>query len=483
MSDLREALGGAVDRIAEYREGLAASKVTPSARRADVRDALGELRDAPTPLDEVIDELVGAATPALMASAGPRYFGFVTGGSIDAALVGDVLAAGWDQCAFNEAMSPAALAFEDVAGAWLKELLGLPSSASVGFVTGGQAANTVGLAAARWSVLHGHGWDVARDGLNGAPPPRVVVGAERHATIDRAVRLLGLGERSLEIVPALADGAMDTDALADHLGDRDTGPTIVCAQAGNVNTGACDDLAAAAAAARAVGAWLHVDGAFGLWAAASPGTSSLVRGIELADSWACDGHKWLNVPYDAGYAFCAHPDVHVTALAYTAAYLTGQVAGRELGGGDFAPESSRRARGFATWAALRSLGRSGVADLVERCCALARRFATGLDELDGVEVVNGVVLNQVLVRVGDADLTDRLERAIQDDGTCWMGATTWRGERLLRIAVSNWTTTEADVDLVVETVGRLRARLVGVSGLTPSYQSSQRSRRTSSSSA
>jgi glutamate/tyrosine decarboxylase-like PLP-dependent enzyme len=202
-----------------------------------------------------------------------------------------------------------------------------------------------------------------------------------------------------------------------------------------------------------------VDGAFGLWAAASPRTAHLVRGLDRADSWACDGHKWLNVPYDAGFAFCAHPKVHATAMAYTASYLTGQVAGRELGGGDFVPESSRRARGFATWAALRSLGRAGVADLVDRCCALARRFAAGSDELDGVEVVNDVVLNQVLVRVGDANATDRLERLLQDDGTCWIGATTWRGERLLRIAVSNWSTTAADVDRVVEVVGRLRAEL------------------------
>ena len=461
MEDLREGLGRAVGRIAEYREALPAARVTPSASRAEVRRALGELGDAPVPLGEVLDELVATAAPGLMASAGPRYFGFVTGGSLDAALVADVMAAGWDQCAFNEAMSPAALAFEDVAGAWLKELLGLPATASVGFVTGGQAANTVGLAAARWSVLHDHGWDVGRDGLRGAPPVRVVVGAERHATIDRAVRLLGIGEASLEIVPAFADGAMDTVALADLLAGSDVDPTIVCAQAGNVNTGACDDLAAAASAARAAGAWLHVDGAFGLWAAASPRTSALVHGIEQADSWACDGHKWLNVPYDAGYAFCARPEVHATALAYTAAYLTGQVVGRELGGGDFVPESSRRARSFATWAALRSLGRSGVAELVDRCCGLARRLADGLDGVDGLDVVNDVVLNQVLVRVGDAELTDRLERAIQADGTCWLGATTWRGERLLRIAVSNWSTTEADVDLVIDTIARLRAGLVG----------------------
>jgi glutamate/tyrosine decarboxylase-like PLP-dependent enzyme len=463
MVDLRGALADAAGRIAEYREHLPMAKVTPIAHRREVRLALGELRDGPAPLDDVIAELVEAASPGLMASAGPRYFGFVTGGSLDAALVADVLATGWDQCAFNEALSPAAIAVEDVAGAWLKDILGLPSTASVGFVTGAQGANTVGLAAARWSVLHRHGWDVGRDGLAGAPGVRVVVGAERHATIDRAVRLLGLGERSLEVVPALSDGAMDAGALVELLGALEPGPTIVCAQAGNVNTGACDDLAAAGAAARAAGAWLHVDGAFGLWAAASPRTASLVDGVELADSWACDGHKWLNVPYDSGYAFCAHPDVHATALAYTADYLTGQVAGRELGGGDFVPESSRRARGFATWAALRSLGRSGVTELVDGCCAVARRLAAGLDELDGVEVVNEVVLNQVLVRVGDAELTDRLERAIQDDGTCWLGATTWRGERLLRVAVSNWSTTETDADLVVETIGRLRGQLTAAS--------------------
>jgi glutamate/tyrosine decarboxylase-like PLP-dependent enzyme len=464
MTDLREALERAVEQIGEYREGLPGSRVTPVAGRADVRRALGELRDGPTSVGEVIDELVAAASPGLMASAGPRYYGFVIGGSLDAALVADIITSGWDQCAFNEALSPAAIAFEDVAGGWLKELLGLPPAASVGFTTGAQGANTIGLAAGRWFVLNRCGWDVGRDGLHGAPEVGVVVGAERHGTIDRAVRLLGLGERAIVEVPALPDGAMDAGALPASLAGREGKPTIVCAQSGNVNTGACDDLPAIVSAARAVGAWVHVDGAFGLWAAASPRTAALVQGLELADSWACDGHKWLNVPYDAAYAFCAHPDVHATALAYTADYLTGQVAGREFGGGDFVPESSRRARGFATWAALRSLGRSGVAELVDRGCELARRFAAHLDDIDGVEVVNDVVLNQVLVRVGDAGLTDRLERAIQDDGTCWVGATTWRGERLLRIAVSNWTTTDADVDLVVATIARLRAALVDASG-------------------
>ena len=458
MDDLRATLGRAVDTIAEYRAGLPDARVAPVASRDDVRRALGDLRDGPTALDEVIGELVDAATPGLMASAGPRYYGFVTGGTLDAALVADTIAAGWDQCAFNEALSPAAIAFEDVAGSWLKELLGLPPTASVGFATGGQGANTVGLAAARWQVLHQYGWDVGRDGLHGAPPVRVVVGAERHATIDRSVRLLGLGERAIIEVAALPDGAIDPTALEEALGAGDT-PTIVCAQVGNVSTGACDDVAAVAGAARRVGAWVHVDGAFGLWAAASPRTRHLVRGVELADSWACDGHKWLNAPYDVGYAICAHPDVHATALAYSAAYLTGQVAGREFGGGDFVPESSRRARGFATWAALRSLGRSGVADLVDRCCDIARRFANAFDALEGFDVVNEVVLNQVLIRVGDADFTNRLERAIQEDGTCWLGGTTWRGERLLRIAVSNWSTTPDDVNRVVAAIARLRSEL------------------------
>ncbi len=461
MNELRETLHRVADLIADYREGLPDQHVAPSLGRAAVSEALSqELPEGPSPADAVVDELVAGATPGLMASAGPRYFGFVIGGSPDAALAADLLAAGWDQCAYNEALSPAALAFEDVAGAWLKELLGLPASASVGFATGGQGANTVGLAAGRWKVLDQVGWDVGRDGLGGAPRLRVVASAERHATIDRSLRLLGIGESAIEEIPALADGAMDTDALGRALHSRPDAPTIVCAQAGNVNTGACDDLTAVAAAVAGTGAWIHVDGAFGLWAAANPATRHLVAGIEAADSWACDGHKWLNVPYDSGFVFCAHPDVHVIAMEYTASYLTGQVAGRTFGGGDFVPESSRRARGFAAWAALRALGRSGVADLVERSCALARLGATLLDRLDGVDVVNDVVLNQILVRVGDAELTNRVEQLVQADGTCWLGATTWRGERLLRISVSNWSTTERDIELTVGAIARARAEAV-----------------------
>lgn len=453
MSELREGLAVAMEEIATYRNTLAGSSVGPTAGRSELAAAFPKSLPADgVSVGEVTQELIDTARPGLMGSAGPRYFGFVVGGVTDAALVADVVAAGWDQVAFNEATSPAALAYEDVAGSWLKDLLGIPSTASVGFVTGAQAANTVGLTAARLQVLRDHGWDVGRNGLRDAPRVRIIAGAERHATIDRTLRLLGLGESALELVPARPDGAMDATSLEAVLDQVSPGPTIVCAQSGNVNTGAFDDLRQICAVAKRRGAWVHIDGAFGLWAAASSTLRHHVDGIELADSWGCDGHKWLNVPYDSGYAFCAHPSIHATAMGYTASYLTGQEEGREFGGGDFVLESSRRARGFATWAALRGLGRSGVEQLIDRCCALARRFANGLDAIDGVDVVNDVVLNQILVRVGDAAETDQVAHEIQQAGEAWLGSTTWHGERLLRISVSNWSTTPSDIDRSIRAV-------------------------------
>jgi glutamate/tyrosine decarboxylase-like PLP-dependent enzyme len=438
-NSLHSSLARVADLLADYRRGLATAPVTPALTRDQVRSRLDqELPATGESTATVLEKLVAGATPGLMTSSGPRYFGFVIGGALDAALVADMMAAGWDQNAFNEATSPAGVAFEDLAGTWLKELLGIPATASVGFVTGAQGANTVGLATGRWKVLRDHGWDVGVDGLFGAPRVRVLVGEERHATIDRSLRFLGLGEKSMVVVPALPNGAMDPSALHTALESEADVPSIVCAQAGNVNTGAFDDLRAIGEAVREQGGWLHVDGAFGLWAAAAPSTRHLVAGIELAHSWGCDGHKWLNVPYDSGYAFCSDPDVHATSMAYTAAYLTGQDAGRRFGGGDFVPESSRRARGFATWAALRSLGREGVAEMVERCCSLARRLAEGVAAIPGAEVVNDVVLNQVLVMVGDDDLTSAVERRIQMEGAVWLGSTVWRGRRLLRVSVSNW---------------------------------------------
>lgn len=455
MDELSLTLRQVADHISTYRDDLKHSRVGPRATRGEIRAGIaGPVPEDGATTGDVVTELIERSRLGLMASAGPRYFGFVIGGSLDAALAADMLTSGWDQVGFNEVLSPAALAFEDVAGDWLKDLLRIPSSASVGFVTGAQAANTVGLAAGRWKVLRDHGWDVGVDGLFGAPRLRVVVGEERHATIDRSLRLLGIGESALAVVPSRPDGSMDASLLSEILDAEPMAPTIVVAQSGNVNTGAFDDLDQIGEEARRRSSWLHVDGAFGLWAAASPALTHLVDGLEGADSWGCDGHKWLNVPYDSGYAFCAHPDVHATAMAYTADYLTGQVAGRQFGGGDYVPESSRRARGFATWAAIRSLGRSGVAELVERCCRLAKRLADGVTSIPHVQVANDVVLNQVLIRVGDTPFTNTVAELIQEDGTVWLGATTWRGERLLRVAVSNWSTSEEDIDRTVEAIAR-----------------------------
>ncbi|MFI7538232.1 pyridoxal phosphate-dependent decarboxylase family protein [Streptosporangium sp. NPDC049376] len=444
----------AADHATGYRRSLPGRPVgVPVDQEALTRAFSGPLSRDPSPPERVLAELLAAAEPGLVASAGPRYFGFVVGGALPAATAADMLTAGWDQLATNAVTSPAAIAAEAAAGAWLKDLLGIPASASTGFVTGCQAANTAGLAAARHRVLAEAGWDVERRGLLGAPPIRVIAGEERHGTIDRSLRLLGFGTDVIEPVPAGPNGAIDIEALRMSLRAA-SGPAIVCLQAGNVNTGACDRLGEACELVHRHGGWAHVDGAFGLWAAASPATRHLVDGVELADSWACDGHKWLNLPYDSAFAFCARPDVHAAAMSYAAAYLTG--SGGAPVGADLTAESSRRARGFAVWAGLRELGRDGVAALVERCCALARRFAQGLASA-GFEVVNEVVLNQVLVGFGDDAHTERVIAAVQAGGTCWAGGTTWRGRRLMRISVSNATTTEADVDLSVAAITRLAA--------------------------
>ena len=443
----------AAARAARYRAEVGAHPVFPlDADLSRMRAALGALPEDPMPPAAVVSELADAVEPGLVATTGPRYFGFVVGGSLDAAAAADVLAVAWDQPAFNALTSPAAAVVEEVAGDWLKDVLGLPAPASVGFVTGGQGANTVCLAAARHHVLAGAGWDVERGGLAGGPPLRVVAGEERHATVDRSLRLLGIGTGALETVPADDQGRIVVEDLARRLADGPSAPTIVCLQAGNVNSGAFDDFSAAVEVAHRHGAWVHVDGAFGLWAAACPATRALVAGVAEADSWATDGHKWLNVPYDSGYAFCRHAAAHAASMSFTAAYLTGHGEGGLRAPSDFVPESSRRARGFATWAALRQLGRRGVADLVERCCGLARRFADQLSALDGVSVANDVVLNQVLVSLGPPDRTDRVIDLVQRSGECWMGATTWHGRRLMRISVSNWSTTEADVDRSVAAI-------------------------------
>jgi glutamate/tyrosine decarboxylase-like PLP-dependent enzyme len=445
-----QALEAAAASATQFLRGLASRPVPATAGAGELAARLGgPLPEGPSDPAEVVAQLAKLADDGLVASAGPRFFGFVVGGSLPAALAADWLTSAWDQNAGLFVLGPAAATVEDVAAGWLLELLGLPAGATTGFVTGGLAANFSGLAAARNAVLAGAGWDVEGDGLIGAPPLQVVVGAERHVTIDIALRYLGLGSGRLRVVPADGQGRMDPAALGGVLAGCE-GPTIVCAQAGNVNSGAVDPLAEIIPAAHEHGAWVHVDGAFGLWAAASPARHHLVAGVEQADSVATDAHKWLNVPYDSGLVFVTRPEAHRAAFAKTAAYF---VPGRE-GERDpdaFTPEASRRARGFPVWAALRSLGRSGVAELVERCCGHARRFAELLGAAEGVEVLNEVVLNQVLVRFpdpgGDSDARTReVIRRVQEDGTLWLGGTTWHDLAAMRISVSNWSTGDDDVD-------------------------------------
>jgi glutamate/tyrosine decarboxylase-like PLP-dependent enzyme len=393
----------------------------------------------------VIEELSAGAGRGLVASAGPRYFGFVTGGALPAAVAADWLTSAWDQNAGLHVMSPAAAAAEETVAAWAKELLGLPAGAGVGLVTGAQMANVTALAAARGAVLARAGWDVEARGLIGAPGMRVLAGAEAHATVFNALRLVGLGRDTAVLVPVDGQGRMRADELAAALGEGD-GPAIVCAQAGNVNTGAFDPLEEVVAACRDAGAWCHVDGAFGLWAAAAPGRAHLTAGAAGADSWAVDAHKWLNVPYESALAIVADPAALNSAMALTAAYLT--TAGeRERNGADWAPEASRRARAFPLWAALRQLGGTGLAELVERDCALAARIAARLSAESGVEVLNEVVLNQALVRFGDDDAaTEAVIARVQEEGTCWIGGTVWQGRAAMRVSVSGWQTTEADAD-------------------------------------
>ena len=440
MSDA--ALGRAAALAGEWLATLAERPVRADGPADGLRGPLPE--DGEDPL-AVVEALAAAAGPGLVASPGPRYFGFVTGGALPAAVAADWLTSAWDQNAGMHVMSPAAAAAEQTVAAWAKELLGLPAGAGVGLVTGAQMANATALAAARNAVLARAGWDVEARGLIGAPPVRVITSAESHATVFNALRLLGLGRDTALRVDVDGQGRMRPDALAAALAAGD-GPAIVCAQAGNVNSGAFDPFEEVVAACRAAGAWCHVDGAFGLWAAAAPGRAHLAAGVAGADSWAVDAHKWLNVPYESALAIVADPAPLNAAMALTAAYLT--AAGeRERNGSDWAPEASRRARAFPLWAALRQLGRSGVAELVERDCVLAARIAGRLAAEPGIEILNDVVLNQALVRFGDDDgATNAVIARVQEEGTCWLGGTVWQGRAAMRVSVSGWSTTEADAD-------------------------------------
>jgi glutamate/tyrosine decarboxylase-like PLP-dependent enzyme len=453
----RDLLRRTAEIAADYLDSLETRPVRPDASVDEVRAALGgPLPEEPADALEVIERLARDADPGLMASPSGRFFGFVIGGSVPAAIAADWLTSAWDQNAGLTLPMPAAGVVEEVAGAWLKELLGLPEDASFGFVTGGQMAHLTCLATARHAMLAQVGWDVERDGVSGAPPIRVVAGTNRHSTIDRALRFLGIGTGAIREVPADDQGRMLMDALRDELGLAD-GPTIVCAQAGDINTGAFDDLQAAASASEAAGAWLHIDGAIGLWAAASPSHRHLVAGLERADSWATDAHKWLNVPFDSGIAFCAHPASHQAALGVRSAYLMHADVGTARDAMDFVPEHSRRARGFPIYAALRTLGRAGVADLVETSCARARALAEGLADLPGCEVLNEVVLNQVLLRFENDATTDRVLAAVQEGGEAWTSGTTRNGRKAIRLSVSNWQTSESDVERTVAAFAAARA--------------------------
>lgn len=438
-----------------YLSGLGERSAWPRADIDEMLVALGEpLGNAGRDPAAVVTELARLAEPGISANAGARFFGFVVGASLPAALGADWLTSVWDQNAGLNALAPAAVAAEVVAGGWIVDLLGLPRSTSVGFVTGAMMANYTCLSAARDSVLAGHGWAVSTEGLFGAPPVRVFVGRHRHDAVDRAIRFLGLGQRAIVVVDADSQGRIEPHALERSL-TQGAGPAIVCLQAGEVHTGAFDPFAEAVLVARRHGAWVHVDGAFGLWAAASPLHRSLTEGMVGADSWATDAHKTLNVPYDSGLALVRDPATVAAGFGVHADYLIDGVADPV----ERVPELSRRARGFAVWAALRSLGRTGVADLVDGLCARATQLADGLRDLPGIEVVNDVVFTQVMVAYGDDDRTAELGRLLREDGTIAVTPARWHGRTVQRFAVSSWATGPTDIEAAVAAVGRVAAGL------------------------
>ena len=445
---MKEILTDASARAIRYLDNLATRAVAPAPSAVAALRAFDEpLPAAPTAAAETLRMLDEVGSPASMAMAGPRFFGFVIGGALPVALGANWLAGAWDQNSAYSRATPGTAFIEQIALRWLLEALRLPRECGGAFVTGATVANLCALAAARHAVLKRAGWNVEADGLFGAPPITVMVGAEAHPSVTKSLGILGLGRSRVVKVPVDGQGRM----LAEKL-PVISGPTIVCVQAGNVNTGAFDPIGEVCRRAHAAGAWVHVDGAFGLWAAAAPSRAPLADGIADADSWATDAHKWLNVPYDSGLAFVRDAHVLQAAMAITAEYLPTESESRNPA--DFVPELSRRARGVEVWAALRSLGRAGIAELIERNCAQARRFAEKLSAA-GFEILNDVVLNQVLVSFGDAGKTKRVIGAIQADGTCWAGVTVWQGRTAMRISVSSWATTDADVDRSVEAMMRI----------------------------
>ena len=442
------ALDSAHRHTLDWLSSLEDRPVPPQASIEEVTKALGvALPENGSDPAEVVDLLAGACEPGLTAMGSGRFFGFVIGGTHPAALAADWLVSAWDQNCGLRRLTPAHSAVEDVTSAWLLDLLGLPSESAVGFVTGATMANFTGLAAGRDAVLRRAGWDVADRGLNGGPRVRVLVGAERHDTVDLALRYLGLG--SPEEVQVDGQGRLSADALQRSLSEGSDGPTIVVLQAGNVHSGGFDPFADAITAAHAHGAWVHVDGAFGLWAAASPSYRHLVMGYQEADSWTTDAHKTLNVPYDSGLVIVRDAAALRAAMGMHGAYLIHDELGEPF---DKVPEISRRGRAFPVWAVLRSLGRSGVAELVERLCRHASAFAAGLDDIEGATVLNDVEFTQVCATFGSDQRTEEVVRRLLADGTAWMSGSTWQNRSVLRISVSNWSTTENDVQRSLDAV-------------------------------
>ncbi len=443
---MRELLQDAARRASAYLEGLPARRVSPG---TNAIERLSEL-DIPFPEDgldpqDVLKMLDEIGSPATVVSTGGRYFGFVIGGSLPATVAAQWLAAAWDQNAGLRAASPVSARLEDVSRRWLLDALDLPREAAIGFVTGATMANFTALAAARHALLSHQGWDVEAKGLFGAPEIKVVVGDEVHVSLLKALSMLGLGRERVIRVPADSQGRMRADKLP-TLDEK----TIVCIQAGNVNTGAFDPAAEICRVAHEAGAWVHVDGAFGLWARACSDLRYLADGVDQADSWATDAHKWLNVPYDSGLAFCLKEEDLVASMSATAAYL---LAGDTREPMHFTPELSRRARGVEVWAALLSLGRSGLSHMIEQDCHMAERFAERLSGA-GYRVLNDVCLNQVLVSFGEPETTKKVVAALQQDGTAWFGTTVWQGHTAMRISVSSWATSEDDVDRSIEAIAR-----------------------------
>jgi len=475
QTDFQRTLKAAHEHALSYLGALDDTSVAARADLATLRSRLNKpLTDEPISPDQVVDELVRDVDGGVNGSAGGRFFGWVIGGSLPAALAADWLTSTWDQNAGLYACAPAAAVVEEVAGSWLKDLLGLPAKASFALLTGTQMAHVTCLAAARHALLTRRGWDLERLGLYGAPPIRILCSTQRHGTIDRAIRLLGFGRSHLVCLAADPLGRLSVEALAEALAADPKSPTIVALQAGDVNTGAFDDFERIVPLAHQHGAWVHIDGAFGLWAAASSRYAHLMKDAGLADSWVTDGHKWLNVPYDCGYAFVTDTEAHRASMSHRAAYLTHAADARDEM--DWNPEFSRRARGFPTYAALRQLGRNGVAALVDQCCQHARSIVAGIGQLDGAEVLSEPIINQGLLRFLDpapsatlADHDRRTEQviaAVNASGEAFFTPSTWQGKRAMRVSVSNWMTSDDDVRRVIKAFAQVLQEV----GLSPVQQ-------------